>query len=195
MKLVIFDFDGTLTRRGTLFPFVWYHILRGKLRWLPALWYFVLLKCQLVGQDAFKESLAGVLFKNQGVASIRALVLSWYRSRRSVLFRSDILEQLVRYQKAGHQVMVVSANYDGLLTPICCRLGITSIIATRLETQDGSYTGRLSGPNIHGREKLSQLRRRVEDATLRRAIAFGDKGADRFVLDFVEESHWVERRS
>ena len=50
--------------------------------------------------------------------------------------------------------MVISASPEFLLQPICRRLGISNLIASKVDPR----TGRFSGPNCHGINKVSRYR-------------------------------------
>ena len=59
-------------------------------------------------------------------------------------------------QKRGDDV-IISASPEFLLKPICARLGIRHLIASRVD----SRTGRYQGKNCHGAEKVVRLKQEL----------------------------------
>ena len=55
--------------------------------------------------------------------------------------------------------IIISASPEFLLKPICNRLGIKSLIASKVNLNDGKYTGL----NCYGEEKVSRLRSEMGD--------------------------------
>ena len=51
--------------------------------------------------------------------------------------------------------VIISASPEFLLQPICNRLGINSLIASRVDPKTGKYTGE----NCHGKEKVLRFRK------------------------------------
>jgi len=65
-----------------------------------------------------------------------------------------------------------------------------SVIATKLETRDGTYTGRLFGPNNRGEEKR---RRVLAELGKPPDHAYGNLPDDRPLLDAAEHAYVVTR--
>jgi HAD superfamily hydrolase (TIGR01490 family) len=60
---------------------------------------------------------------------------------------------------AGHEVWLVSATPDFLAQELAESLGATGGIGSGLEIEDGVFTGRFSGPTMHGPEKAAAARK------------------------------------
>jgi HAD superfamily hydrolase (TIGR01490 family) len=67
-------------------------------------------------------------------------------------------ELLRAHLAAGHEVWLVSATPDFLAQELALSLGATGGIGSGLEIEDGVFTGRFSGPTMHGPEKAAAAR-------------------------------------
>ena len=67
-------------------------------------------------------------------------------------------ELLRAHLDAGHEVWLVSATPDFLAQEIAVSLGATGGIGSGLEIEDGIFTGRFTGPTMHGPEKAAAAR-------------------------------------
>jgi HAD superfamily hydrolase (TIGR01490 family) len=67
-------------------------------------------------------------------------------------------EVLRAHLDAGHEVWLVSTTPDFLAQELATSLGATGGIGTGLEIEDGVFTGRFSGPTMHGPEKAAAAR-------------------------------------
>ncbi|MFD1721238.1 HAD family hydrolase [Amnibacterium endophyticum] len=57
------------------------------------------------------------------------------------------------HREAGHEVWLISATPDFLAAELAAELGATGGIGSGLEVEDGIFTGRFTGPTMHGAEK------------------------------------------
>lgn len=115
------------------------------------------------GQLAFGLGRADHAMMEKMRAEISALVTGWdVTTVRQIvgealheiiepLFYSEALDLIEQHREAGHDIIIVSASGAEMVEPIARMLGATHAIATRLEEQDGRYTGRILqysyGPN------------------------------------------------
>jgi phosphatidylglycerophosphatase C len=189
-----FDFDGTISERDTLTPFLAMVCGRTRLygsvaRRSPAM------AATFVGlrdRDGEKERLLTTLLRGRSAGEIRA---TGARYAEQLLqqrpFRLDTLDRLAWHRSEGHDVVIVSASLDVYLEPIAAGLGVEHVIATRLaEGPDGRLTGRLEGPNVRGPEKASRLRAWLGDETAE-LWAYGDSAGDRELLAMADHAHRV----
>lgn len=60
---------------------------------------------------------------------------------------------LTEHLRQGHQVWLVSATPDFLAEELAARLDATGALGSPLEIDGGRFTGRFTGPTMHGAEK------------------------------------------
>ena len=66
----------------------------------------------------------------------------------------DIAQSLVA---EGIEVYLVTAAPEDMAVLIAQRLGLTGALGSKAEISDGTYTGRMNGPLLHGKEKQLPL--------------------------------------
>ena len=156
-----FDFDGTLTDSGSVFPFLvglrgaW-PVLRAVLRFSPAL-----LRAAVTGGTAADEVKEKLFTRLLGGLSVDEV------DRRSARFahrylqrhlRDDTRRRLEWHLRQGHHTVIVSASPECYVGPAGDELGVDGVVATRLALGGGGLlTGGYEGKNCRGAEKYARL--------------------------------------
>ena len=193
-----FDLDGTLTSgriwRGLsrysrtnrtnlnlYYPFVISHTLL----WLMS-------KIRLVRSESFmRRWLQDMAIMFKGYSWGQAQELFYWIARREVApgLHQQVMDQLRWHQGEGHIVVLVSGTFRELLQMVAEELRVPYAVGTILETHDGRYTGRITGPPCFGQEKakqvLSFLKRDGLDVGLSDSYAYADRIYDLPLLEMV----------
>lgn len=77
------------------------------------------------------------------VAQVDAIVAETLHKLISPTVYAEALELIQDHQRAGRDVVIVSASGEALVRPIADMLGADEVIATRLAVKDGRYTGEI----------------------------------------------------
>ncbi len=95
-----------------------------------------------------------------------------------------------KHRAAGDQLMVISATNRFIVEPICHRFGISEIIATEPEQQDGRYTGRVAGVPSYQQGKVTRLQQWLEEKgeTLAGSHFYSDSINDLPLLKVVDQA-------
>lgn len=157
-KIAAFDFDGTLSYRDTLLPFLAFTCGKKKLscdlvKTMPAFLGYALghYSRQTVKERLLAETLGGISYGSLEQAGKNfAPVLS---SR----LRPEAVAKLKWHQQEGHETVIISANLEVYLQPWGQREGVTHTLASRLAHAEGCVTGKLIGLNCWGPEKVRRL--------------------------------------
>ena len=184
-----FDFDGTLTRRDTLLPFLLHTfgivaVVRHALILSPTL-----AGCGLgkIDNGVAKER---VLIRCLG--GMRMADLQQHGDRFATyvlpgLLRDEALRRLEWHKLQGHRCVVVSASLELYVRPWAIKAGFDDVIATRLEVREGGkVTGRLSGANCFGIEKLERLANLLGARERYNLYAYGDSRGDKELLAYAD---------
>lgn len=189
-----FDFDGTLTRRDTLLPFLLHTLgaaalARRAFALVPVLAGYGLGR---VSNGAAKER---VLVRCIGGMRADELQRQAERFAAEVvpgLLRNETMRRLDWHRQRGHRCVVVSASLELYVGPWARRAGFDDIVATRLEAQDATVSGRLFGANCYGAEKVARLERLLGDRNGYRLYAYGDSRGDRELLAYADYAYYRE---
>ncbi|WP_447920799.1 HAD-IB family hydrolase [Achromobacter aegrifaciens] len=185
-----FDFDGTLTYRDTLIPFLarvsFFKLLLGLALVSPALARLMSGKAGndhgMACREGAKQRLCRVVLRGRQRADLTALAVRW---TPGIALRPDMLARLRTHQESGHRVVIVSASPDVYLDEVARRLGV-ELICTGLETSEGRLTGRFSTANCWGPEKVARLVSRFGPVSDYELHAYGDSSGDAWLLQAAD---------
>jgi phosphatidylglycerophosphatase C len=189
-----FDFDGTLTRRDSMLPFL--ARVRGWPRTLVALasiaprYAGVLLG--RVDRDATKDRLLMRVLRGTTRDELAVAGAEY----GDVLVRKAITPEMravvASHRARGHDIVIVSASLDTYLDTVGERLDAQAVLCTKLEFDAGGRaTGRMAGGNCRGAGKAQRLREHLGDEA---AVlwAYGNSDGDREMFamaDHVVRAH------
>jgi phosphatidylglycerophosphatase C len=189
-----FDFDGTLTHRDTLVPFLirslgWPKFLRALLLSAPWLAAYAL---RLMSNHRAKARLLQVSLAGWSQAQAQAHARDFVHHYLPTQWRAWGLQQLVQHQRLGHRCVIVSASPGIYLHAVAASLGVDAVLCTEMELQDGRYSGRMATPNCHGQQKVlrlqSWLRTTWGDSVLPELHAYGDTRGDLPLLNLADQA-------
>jgi phosphatidylglycerophosphatase C len=194
-RVAAFDFDGTLTRKDTLLPFL-VHV-HGRRRVAAALGAVGPPWRRRTGRhrrDDLKERVLARLFRGDDPARIREAGASYGEGLVTGLLPA-MKERLDAHREAGHEVIIVSASLHAYLDRVGELLGVDAVIAVDLEVgDDGRYTGELVGPNVRGPEKAVRLQAWAGEEAELELWAYGNSSGDAELLALAAHPEWVGRR-
>ena len=197
-RIAAFDFDGTLTRRDTLLPFLVRScgaraVARAVSRVAPLAARARLgrLEAELHHRDATKEALLRELFRGREAAWLAEQGEAYARTlpRR---FRPEVAAQADWHRSEGHELVLVSASMGTYLRPFAATNGFDHVIAVELEADDhGTLTGALVGPNVRAAEKATRLRAWLDGDVPAVLWAYGNSSGDTELLAMADVPVWV----
>ena len=163
-----FDFDGTLTERGSVFGYL--SALRGPAVLMPAALALAprLLHAAVAGgrvadlvkEDLFERVLAGVALER--AEEVGAQFVDRHLDRH---LRPAVRRRFDWHRDRGDKVVIVSASPEVYVKVAGERLGADGVVATRLAVNpEGALTGRYEGANCRGSEKIIRLRQWIDDS-------------------------------
>ena len=191
-----FDFDGTITDRDTLVPFLVLAFGRTRVAaafaTLPLTGLGWLLR--LVSIDAFKRRVLRRLVAGAPAGRLRALGPAHLQTVWRWL-RLDAVERIEWHRRQGHRLVLVSSTLDLYLAYVASELGFDDVLCTRLAREAGAdgierFTGLLEGADCTGAEKLRRLQALVGDLRDIELHAYGDSAGDRELLAAADHPHF-----
>lgn len=208
-RIAAFDFDGTVSRRDTLVPFL--VRVSGRRRFastsarlglsgvagrgsadLPRL--------DVRDRDQVKERLLAELFRGRWERDLRRAGELYARDLLSDQLRPEVLGRIDQHRAAGHEVLFVSASLVYYLEPLAALLGVQGVLAVEPEVVDGRLTGALSRPNVRAEQKALRLREWLgaPDTGPLEGVelwAYGNSSGDHALLELSHHASWLGRPS
>ena len=187
-----FDFDGTLTRGGSVFGYL--TALRGRPPVLAAIVALGprLARAALAGgsaADHTKEDLFTRVLSGTTADEAARVGARFGREHLRGHLRPDVSRRLDWHLARGDRVVIVSASPELYVGAAGSLLGAHEVIATRLEVDDtGCLTGRYDGANCRGEEKLRRLHRAIGQLSSPpdRLWAYGNSRGDLKMLEAAD---------
>ncbi len=192
MNLALFDFDGTITRKDSFASFL--RFLKGDLAFA---WYLFLSaphllgwKLSMVSAKRAKERLFQFYFKDVSILEMQKCCED-YLPHLEKLVNPMAAERLKWHQDRGDRVVIVSASCEEWLELWCEKMDV-ELIATKLErsAKENVYTGKISGANCNGQEKVNRIRQLLKPDQYKQVFAYGNSKGDLPMLELATEKHY-----
>jgi HAD superfamily hydrolase (TIGR01490 family) len=173
-KWSIFDFDRTLTRRGSWSLFLLFSAKRrAPLRLILTPFLLTAMaayKLNLFSRKRLKEIMhAAILGRSLSPAAVADLAEAY----ADHCIKTNILDQAVariRSEEAeGRTVVIASAAHEFYLIPIARRLGISHVIGTVSQCHEGHLLPTISGDNCFAQSKLDRIQMDFANRQINRA--------------------------
>ncbi len=188
-----FDFDGTLTRRDTLLPFLLHTlgaaaVARHALILSPTLAGYAL---GLINNGIAKERVFIRCLAGMHIDELQRQATQFAEHKLPTLMRSEALQRLDWHKQQGHRCVVISASLELYVQPWARKMGFDDVIATHLETlNDGRITGKLAGANCFGAEKVRRLEALLGPRSGYTLYAYGDSRGDKELLSAADYAYY-----
>ncbi len=190
-KLYCFDFDGTLTKKDTMFLFLkFYNAKKFRTQLLKHLPVFVFLKLKLMEAEKVKQSFISGVLQGESRADLEAAGKAFFETNYPQLVRENALDFISNIDRKHTESLLVTASLDIWAKPFAEKFGF-KLVSTKAEFVDEKFTGKFATPNCNGSEKLRRIKEEIGQKTYDKIIAFGDTEGDRAMLNWAHESHFA----
>lgn len=192
LTVAAFDFDGTLTHRDSLLPFLlfdqgWWRFTLKMARVSPVLTAYAL---RMIRNDRAKESLLTAFLGGRPLAEIEASGTRFATTHIPGMLKPEAWERFLWHKSQGHVCVLVSASLVHYLTPWAKTAGFDHVIGSHLATDEhGVVSGRLHGGNCYGEQKAERIREWL-GSTEAIVYAYGDSRGDRELLAMADYPYY-----
>ena len=195
-----FDFDGTLSQRDTLVPFL--AQVAGPRRFSSVCARLGVAgarrRVDLLARDDVKAEMARLIFAGRSEDEIRSRADRYAQALFASRLRPFMIQRVRDHVAAGHETLLVSASLTYYLEPIADRLDMSGVIAVELAIDGGRFTGELARPNVRAAEKVVRLDQWLSgrsDVAPRELWSYGNSSGDFALLDAADHGYWLGRSS
>jgi len=196
VTVAAFDVDNTLTVRDCVVPFMRKVAGTGSLVFSVARRPLEVLRLALSkNRDGLKALFVSASIAGRSVDDVSEISVHFASEIAEKWMRTDVCERLRWHQEQGHVVVLVSASLQPYLDVLGDLLEVDAVLCTRLQSEDGVYTGALLGRNCRGEEKVSRLREWCDAANIpfdAVKYAYGDSSGDHHMLMSVDNGLLVK---
>ena len=191
MNIVFFDFDGTITFKDSFIDFIIYSagcrkFISGIMLLIPAL---MMYKLKILPNWRAKEKVIEQFFSGWSYSQFDKAASDYSNNRLDKIVRESAIKKIDEHRSAGDTVVVVSASIEEWVKPWCQRHGIR-FICTRLEIVNGGITGKLSGKNCYGEEKVRRIKDEYDLSKYENIYAYGDSAGDLDMLSIANIAYY-----
>ena len=193
-KIVVFDFDGTLTTRDTLLEFIKYacgglSFYAGFLLYSPILF---LMKLQLYPNWKAKQLIFAHFFKGWDYCKFQSACDGFAKQTERI--RNKETETILkRHAQHGDTIYVVSASIDDWVKPCCTQVADVMVLGTKIDVNDnGIVTGRFLTKNCYGQEKVNRLLEVEPNRNEYELYAYGDSRGDKEMIEFADYGKYIK---
>jgi phosphatidylglycerophosphatase C len=188
MRVAVFDLDGTLTRRDTLWPY-----LRGWARRHPRTGFWPRVAAALArypfkpDRGDLKARLIRIAMGGAEREAVRAYTADYVGALGDAELCPGALEAIARHRAAGDRLVLLSASVDLYVPDIGRRFGFDETVCSEVAWNGSRLDGGLRTENRRGEEKrrcVLALRGRFSGA---RFAAYGNARSDLAHFEVVDE--------
>ena len=189
-KVYFFDFDGTLTKKDTMFMFLRYcDQNRFASKFFLHMPLFIMLKFKLAQAEKVKRHFIASVLQGKTEQFLKEKAEEFFEENYPDLIRENALEFIHNMNREQTESYLVTASLDIWVKPFADKFNMV-LIATEAKFEDGVFTGNFKGPNCNGEEKVKRIKLVLGDKKFDKSIAFGDTSGDKPLLKFVNEGHY-----
>ncbi|WP_027384705.1 HAD family hydrolase [Epilithonimonas caeni] len=189
-KLYLFDFDGTLTYKDTMFLFLkFYNPAKFSVQFLKHIPLFVLLKLKLADTEAVKKNFISSILKGRSRHQIEKKAQQFFEENYPSLFRENALDFINNIDRQNTESYIITASLDLWVKPFADKFNM-KLLSTQAEFKDDIFTGNFVGKNCNKEEKVNRIKLEIGDQKFDKIIAFGDTSGDKAMFKFANESHY-----
>lgn len=189
--IAFFDFDGTVTTKDTMLELIRY--CKGNFAFYTGMGFLsfpiVAMKLGLITNHAAKERMLTFFFGGMNVEQFNQVCNDFTEKRLAGLIRPSALETINKLKEQEVEVVIVSASAQNWVKPWCDFHNL-QLIATRLEIKNGALTGKITGNNCHGLEKVKRIKENFRLEQYQVIQCFGDTKGDRPMLALAHQAFY-----
>lgn len=190
-EIAFFDFDGTITTKDTLLEFIKFS--KGRLRFYVGFLlnapYLIAYKLKIISNHSAKEKILHFFFANTSIEDFKKYCNDFSDNALPKLLRPKAIEEIKRLQQNNIIVVVVSASPENWIEEWANKNRL-QLIASRLDVKEGRLTGKISGKNCHGDEKVCRIREVFNLSEYNIVAAYGDSKGDKPMLRLATNTYY-----
>lgn len=191
MRLVLFDFDGTITTKDTYTKFILTHTSKARLAvGVIVLAPLILLnKLDLLPSSALRPLITKLAFTRVSTDVLTQKAQAFVSNYLPTVMRPEMLEKIQQYKQKNDRVIVVSASISPYLQLWCDNQEV-ELICSEMAVKNGYFTGAYVNGDCSGQVKAAQVKKAAMLSAYTEIIAYGDTVEDYPMLNLADVSFY-----
>ncbi|MDH1882394.1 HAD-IB family phosphatase [Empedobacter sp. GD03797] len=189
-NLYLFDFDGTLTCKDTLFDFLKFSFPKvyfvNYLIFIPL---FVVSKLKIIDAGFVKEMFISKFLKGKSYVEINQLAQNYFEQNHQELIYSKA-DEYIKSLSNYNDKFIVSASVDFWIQPFADYYEMGLICTKAKYDEQGFFTGKFASPNCNYQEKKNRIEKEIDLSLYDQIIAFGDTKGDEAMFSIATKSNF-----
>lgn len=187
-NLYLFDFDGTLTKKDSLFDFLKFSFpseyQKNFILFIP---FFIFSKLKIMEPGKVKEKFISSFLKGKSYTEINQLANNYFQENHQSLIHPKA-DEYIKSVSNYNDKFIVSASLDFWLQPFADHYGM-GLICTKAKFDDkGYFTGKFASANCNKLEKKKRIEKEIDLTLYDEVIAFGDTSGDKAMFEIATKS-------
>lgn len=194
-RYALFDFDGTITTKDTLFDFIRFtYGTSGLIKCISMnMWNLFLYATKLRCNEKAKERLLSTMLKGKNCRIFEEECTRYSLERIPKIINEETKRIIDKHKASNDTLIIVSASPEDWIKPWAKENGFTSVIATRLEKKNGLLTGKFASRNCYGKEKVNRIKEVLVKRESVYISAYGDSLGDKPMLDYANQGILIKK--
>lgn len=190
-SIAFFDFDGTLTYKDSFIAFIKYYKGSSKLflGFLVNSPFLIAMKLGWLPHQKAKEKILSYFFKGENEIAFNSKCEEFCNNILPTLIRPDAWKALTAHEAQNEVVCIVTASPENWVRPYFKPLSI-NVIGTKLEVVNKKITGKITGKNCKGIEKVNRIKQVYQLQHYQNIYAYGDSSGDKQLLDLATHQYY-----
>ncbi len=189
--LALFDFDGTITNKDSLFDFLKFSV--GSTDYYVKLFLLipVFLKFFMgkISNSQAKEKVFKFFYKDWPIDKFQKVSNNYSLNKINLIVKKSAVEKIEWHKKNNHQIIIVSASIENYLEE-WCRQNQLELLGTKLEILENKITGKFITPNCNGEEKVKRIQNRINLSEFNLIYAYGNSKGDLPMLNLADFKYY-----
>lgn len=190
-----FDFDGTITYRDSLLPFLMATFGRLKTLCGLALLAPLLLIDWLRGKSrqVMKERVLHYFVRGKSYEEMHREGSNFAKCIVINHIKPEALQRIRWHKSQGHRCILISASINLYIEPWGKETGFDDVLCSQVAVdRHGCLTGNLVGANCRAYEKVRRLEELIGDTSQFELFAYGDSKGDKELLEIADHAFYRE---
>lgn len=190
-QIAFFDFDGTITKKDSLLEFIKFSkgLWRFYFGFLINSPYIIAYKLKIISNQKAKEKILEFFFRNMPLEQFQNICNRFASEVLPGLIRHKALEEIQKLKDENVTLVIVSASPENWIDKWATHHGF-HLISTQLEIRQGKLTGKISGRNCHGLEKVERIKKMYALSDFEKIVVYGDSTGDRHMIQLGSLSYY-----